>query len=100
MFQKINAFWSAIVDPSTKNTTDAPSVCDKGAYTPTYLLMAKDLNSKESQIFEAAVFKLCITAAVKSVYRGAILKILNDYIKNNPTDANRREYITQCMSEI
>ena len=63
------------------------------SYTPTYLLIARDLESPQDAVFEAAVYYLCAIAAHKTNEKEPILKILNSTFHQKHLKTSRREYI-------
>ena len=63
------------------------------SYTPTYLLIARDLESPQDAVFEAAVYYLCVIANYKTNEKEPILKILNSTFHQKKLKASRRAYI-------
>lgn len=59
------------------------------ACTPTYEIIAQDLNSEHDQIFEAGVWYLCKIASIKTAYSSPITNILKSYIASNPDSVAR-----------
>ncbi len=66
---------------------------NQSGYTPTYLLIARDLKSPQDAVFEAAVYYLCAIAAHKTNEKEPILKILKETFYQKHLKASRRAYI-------
>ena len=96
MFRSVNSFFKMIFS-SAKQTGDGArvSVYKKG-FTPSYVLIAKDLENTEPQIFEEAVYYLCTIASLKKAYRVEISDILNKAAAKNKVYA---AYIEKMMHE-
>ena len=97
MFKKISSFWSAILGSEAKCECSKNLKCEKGK-TPTYLLIANDLDNPNFQVFEAAVYHLSTIAELKPQYRDNVLKILNEYLKKHAL-SERTAYIEKIIEE-
>ena len=71
----------------------------KKDFTPSYVLIAKDLENKEEQVFEAAVYYLCTIASFKKDYASDIIGILNKTISENKKNPARVAYVEKMMYE-
>ena len=71
--------------------------CASKDFTPTYLLVAQDLNSREDQVFEAAVYYLCVIARQKQEYRKEIIALLKEEMKKNKAQSARTAYIKNML---
>ena len=100
MFQKISSFWNHLFGQT--ESTEEGFFCKplSNKHTPSYILIAKDLENKSEQIFEAAVYDLCLIAAQKTSYQAAILNLLKSYIAKYPKAANRHQHIQKMLSEF
>ena len=100
MFKKISSFWEMIFGPS-KETDEVrlkPREQKKKGFTPTYLIIAEDLNNKEQKVFEAAVYDLCVIAKSKQEYQKDILDILSSCLTKFQNQPARLSYIKEMMS--
>ena len=98
MLNKISSFWKAIVGPSVKkNQGSTANGASALGCTPTYQLIARDLDAQKRQVFEATVYYLCMIAGLKPDYRAEILEILADYVKTHPNLTDRISYIEQLV---
>ena len=91
MFQKISSLWAKIF--SCSGNFDIKPSQIKG-YTPVYLKIAEDLKSKNMQVFEAAVYYLCIMAAQKQTLKNEIIPLL----KNCTNLPDRQNYINRQLA--
>ncbi|HCU58607.1 MAG TPA: hypothetical protein DIC64_01360 [Alphaproteobacteria bacterium] len=100
MFKKISSFWEMIFGPSDEeNAGDLKlHTYKKKGLTPTFFDIARDLSSKQDQVFEASVYNLCVIAKAKVEYQNEILKILSDYLVKRPKETKRAEYIKNTLS--
>ena len=99
MFRSINSFLNMIFKSSGKSNTQTAFRRYEKDFTPTYILIAKDLENKESQIFEAAVYYLCTLAVLKKEYQKDILDILNKAALSNKKYPERSIYIQKMLQE-
>ena len=101
MFKTINSFWKMIFNASKSENEGAKANrrTHKKDYTPSYMLIARDLQSKHFQVFYAAVYYLCVIAVCKKEYKNDIIDILNKALKTYHTNAERVVCITQMMKE-
>ena len=101
MFKKISSLHRIIFNALKKEHvayTRKSKVLQKD-YTPTYLIVAKDMQSPHKQVFEAAVYYLCEIATLKKEFKSNIVEILSTFIQNNKYKSERTSYIKQMMSE-
>ena len=100
MFRSINSFFNMIFKSAERAETKKTSAhrCNKNL-TPSYVLVAKDLESKEHQVFEAAVYYLCTIASFKKDYESDIVDILNKTARANKKQPTRVAYIEKMMCE-
>ena len=96
MFRSVNSFFKMIFSSSKQIGDGAKISTYKKGFTPSYVLIAKDLENEQPQIFEAAVYYLCTIAALKKAYRADILDILNKAASKNKMHAG---YIEKIMRE-
>lgn len=96
MFQKIFQILSA---KSEKGIFPPVFLKKKTSSTPTYLIIAKDLESPHEQIFEGAVYYLCKIAASKKAYCSDIKQILETYMRKNPEKTIRSAYIKKMLEK-
>ncbi|MBR6408925.1 MAG: hypothetical protein IKS23_01605 [Alphaproteobacteria bacterium] len=68
-------------------------------FTPTYLEISKNLNSKDEQVFQAAVYSLCVVANQKKEYQSQIVALLTQYLKKSKAPKSRISYIKKMMEE-
>ena len=61
--------------------------------TPPYVAVAAQLGTDKQQVFEAAVFYLCVIAANEPKYKKAILHVLDSYAEEHKKFPSRAEYI-------
>jgi len=100
MFRSINSFFNMIFKSSEQVKDDAqPRHRYKKDFTPSYVLIAKDLENKENQVFEAAVYYLCTIASFKKDYASDIIGILNKTISENKKNPERVAYVEKIMQE-
>jgi len=99
MFRSINSFLNMIFKSAEKENLQKKNERGKKTFTPTYLLIQKDLENKQFQIFEAAVYYLCTIAAQKKKYQTDIIEILNKAILKEKPDSKRALYIKKMMQE-
>ena len=97
MFQKMGFFLDHLFKTGDSSCDDFYCTNSKEKQTPTYVFIAKDLENKNEQIFEAAVYYLCTIALHKTNYQTNILSMLNTYAQKASTKANRRDYIQKMM---
>ena len=97
MFRTINSFFNMIFKSSEQSVGKVHRY--KKNLTPSYVLIAKDLENKESQIFEAAVYYLCTIASLRKDCQADILHILNKAISENKKYPERVAYIEKMMRE-
>ena len=98
MFDKISSFWRAIVGPA-KSVELSKDASAQKQNTPTYLLIAENLDDKNFEVFEAAVYHLCTIADIKTDYRADILRLLEAYAKKHSTPKDRLAYIEKMIKE-
>ena len=72
----------------------------KKKFSPTYLTIAKGLDSEEKQLFEASVYYLARIAANKAKYRQDIIDILTKKASEKRINPEFREYIMQQIQNI
>lgn len=83
-----------------RNSYELSHKNDKDTYTPSYLIIAEQLQVSDDQIFKAAVFNLTNIAIATKKYSPAILSLLDKYSKDNTQSSDKREYIKIKMDEI
>lgn len=71
-----------------------------GTYTPTYKKIAEQLNSKQDQIFESAVYHLVKIASSSKKFQNDILDILQKKADEPSLPIKRKEYIERKIIEI
>lgn len=96
MFRSVNSFFKMVFSSAKQTGDGIKTIVYKKGFTPSYVLIAKDLESGEPQIFEAAVYYLCTIAAFKKAYRADILDILKREASQNKAHAG---YIEKIMHE-
>lgn len=69
-------------------------------YTPTYKLIAKQLQVRDAQIYKAAVYNLIEIARQQVSYRDDIVKILKQQLKENAVPQDIKEYIEYKLSKL
>ena len=96
MFKTINSFWKMIFNASQSENTiiKANRRVYKKNNTPTYVLIARDLESKHKQVFEAAVYYLGVIASLKKDYKDEIIDILNEALKIGRASCRERVFLT------
>lgn len=101
MFQSVNSFLNMIFksSQSAKKGFENKTRHYKKDFTPSYVFILKDLDSKEQQVFEAAVYYLCTIAALKKEYQNDITEALNKTILKNKKHEARVAYIQKMMEE-
>lgn len=101
MFRSVNSFLNMIFKSSqgAKRGFENKQRCYKKDFTPSYVLIAKDLENKENQVFEAAVYYLCTIASFKKDYASDIIGILNKTISENKKNPERVAYVEKIMQE-
>ncbi|MBR2299463.1 MAG: hypothetical protein IJ870_02685 [Alphaproteobacteria bacterium] len=98
MLKKISSFWEMIFGSSDNDAVDLKTrAFKKNGITPAYLLIAEDLKNKKDQVFEAAVYELCVIAKLKPEYQNEIMDILNFYLEKTHSPTNRTEYIKNTL---
>lgn len=83
-----------------RNAYDLSHKADKDTYTPSYLIIAEQLQVSDDQIFKAAVFNLTNVAIATKKYSSEILTLLDQYSKDNSQSFEKREYVKMKMGEI
>lgn len=63
------------------------------AYSPTYLQMVPDLDDKNDQVFQAAVYYLGKIAENNQEYREAIMILMNNRIASSQVSDNRKQQL-------
>lgn len=96
MFRSINSFFKMIFSTAEQNSLRPKVNFYNKGFTPSYVLIAKDLESAKPQIFEAAVYYLCTIAALRKAYRTEIVDILRKAASQNKIHA---AYIEKAMQE-
>lgn len=101
MFRSVNSFLNMIFKSSqgAKSGFEVKTRRYKKDFTPSYVFMLKDLDSKEQQIFEATVYYLCTIAALKKEYQNDIIEVLNKALLKNKKHEDRAAYIQKMMEE-
>lgn len=96
MFRSVNSFFKMIFSSAGQNSF-RPKInfYNKGC-TPSYVLIAKELESPKPQIFEASVHYLCTIASLKKKYRADIIDLLN---KDASRNKMHTAYIEKVMRE-
>jgi len=100
MFKKISSFWEMIwgTPNEREHFSTQPQAQKKRGFTPTYLIIAEDLNNKTQKVFEAAVYYLCVIAKQKTEYQNDILKLLSTYLSKVQNYPERVSYIKEMLS--
>ena len=99
MFQKIGKILHILYSTQKKQPCRSIFFKKKYANTPTYLIIAKDLENPHEQIFEGAVYYLCKIAKLKKTYYNDIKKILTTYINSNPEKTIRSAYVKKMLEK-
>ena len=101
MFKKISSLHRIIFNALKKEHVShaKKSKALQKDYTPTYLIVAKDMQSPHKQVFEAAVYYLCEIATLKKEFKSNIVEILNAFVQNNKHRSEKAAYIKQMMAE-
>jgi len=99
MFKKITSLWEMIFGPSAEDGSIniKPRAQKKKGFTPTYLIIAEDLNNKEQKVFEASVYNLCVIAKTKPEYQKDIMDILELCLKKFQNQPSRVDYIKEAL---
>ncbi len=95
MAKNETSFWKMVLGSQKTDTT----LIKQQKQTPSYVTVAQDLNSPEQQVFEAAVYYLCVMASQKPEYQKEISDILMSQMKKNQKQASRVAYIKKMMEE-
>ena len=69
-------------------------------YTPTYKLIAKQLQVRDAYIYKAAVYNLIEIAKQQVSYRDDIVKILKQQLKEAAVPQDIKEYIDDKLSNL
>lgn len=101
MFKTINSFLKMISKASKTEISFKKNYrhVHKGDNTPSYLLIAHDLQSPHTQVFEVAVYYLAVIASLKKNYKDEIVNILNDALKANKNRPERTAYIENMLKD-
>lgn len=69
------------------------------ACTPPYTAIAVQMLSDKQQVFEAAVYYLCVIAGNEPRYKKPIVDILSRYITENKQDESRVSFVKAEMNK-
>ncbi len=99
IYQKISSGFAKSVPSDHKNNLIKLVQNHQNKHNiPTYQTIACDLLSNKQQVFEAAVYELCVIAHMKPHYQKPIFEILSSCIAQYKNDLNRIQYIKNMLS--
>ena len=95
MVKNDTSFWKMVLGSEAKSS----AAVEQQKQTPSYIAIGQDLNSSEQQVFEAAVYYLCVIASQKKEYQKEISDILINQMKKTKAQTARVAYIKKMMEE-
>ena len=101
MLRKMSSFWDILFgkEKRKKNESGKKYFTAKKGVTPTFWLISENLEDDKEQVFEAAVYYLCVIAKMKKEYQQDILNIFDAYLKRNKLQPIREAYVRDMLKK-
>ncbi len=93
MLHIFNSVLKKLLFAGEKNYSQDARGRRKSDCTPTYILIAKDLENPNEQVFEAAVYYLKEITSLKAEQKVLIEKIFEEYSNKDTTPETRKNFI-------